>query len=65
LDAITGFPLKRLDGSQMNANSIIDRRTPKPGALVRVKCGHVVVNARVGLVVERTDVDWVNAEEVE
>jgi len=57
--------VKRLDGSQVNANSIIDGRTPKPGELVRVKCGHVVVNVRVELVVERTGFDWVNAEEVE
>jgi hypothetical protein len=57
--------VKRLDESQVNANSIIDGRTPKSGELVRVKCGHVVLSARVELVVERTGVDWVNAEEVE
>jgi len=57
--------VKRLDGSQVNANSIIDGRTPKAGELVHVKCGHIVIGARVELIVKRTGVDWVNAEEVE
>jgi len=57
--------VKRLDGSQVSANSIIDRRTPRAGELIRVKCGHIVICARVELVVEQTNVDWVNAEEVE
>ena len=57
--------VKRLDGSQVNANSIIDGRTPKPGELVRVKCGHVVVSAHVELIVERSGVDRVTAREAE
>jgi hypothetical protein len=57
--------VKRLDGSQVNANSIIDGRTPKAGELVHVKCGHIVVSARVQLVDARSDVDWVIASEAE
>jgi len=57
--------VSRLDGSQIGANSIIDGRTPKPGELIRVKCGHVVVNALVELVVERSAFDLVTAKEVE
>jgi hypothetical protein len=57
--------VKRLDGSQVNANSIIDGRTPKAGELVHVKCGHIVICARVQLVDARSDVDWVHAGEVE
>ena len=57
--------VKRLDGSPVNANSIIDRRTPKAGELIRVKCSHVVINARVELTVERSGFDWVTVSEVE
>jgi hypothetical protein len=57
--------VKWLDGSQVSANSIIDWRMPKPGELIRVKCGHVVVSAHVELIVERSDADWVTASEAE
>jgi hypothetical protein len=57
--------VKRLDGSQMSADSIIDARTPKPGELICVKCGHVVVSAHVELIVERSGVDRVTAREAE
>jgi hypothetical protein len=55
--------VKRLDGSQMSADAIIDGRTPKPRELIRVKCGHVVVSAHVELIVERSGVDRVTARE--
>ena len=57
--------VNRLDGSPVNGNSVIDRRTPKAGELIRVKCSHDVINARAELIVERSDADWVTASEAE
>jgi hypothetical protein len=57
--------VNRLDGGQVSSNAIIDGRTPKPGELIRVECGHVIISANVQLVVERSAFDWVTAQEIE
>jgi hypothetical protein len=49
----------------VSSNAIIDGRTPKPGELIRVECGHVIISANVQLVVERSAFDWVTAQEIE